>query len=137
MRVLCIHTKCLYVVFFVYAVTNPALKKLLEVSESDVEMKFAELISHACQKLEDQKVSPDDFRTYAMAAFHLSALQNSSSVREMFNVITLGNGWSYHSYNKLKKILQKWNITDPETQKRLDDYSQLLHSFNVTTSIVD
>ena len=55
----------------------------------------------------------------------------------MFDVITLGNGWSYQSYRKLEKILQKWNITDPETQGILDDYSQSLHSFNVTTSIVD
>ena len=52
---------------FVYAESNPALEKLMEVSKSDVEIKFAELISHACKKLEDQKVSPHVFRTYAMA----------------------------------------------------------------------
>ena len=69
------HTECLHAICF-YAESNPALKKLLEVSESDVEMKFAELLSHACEKLEGQKVSPDEFRTFAVAAFHLSALQN-------------------------------------------------------------
>ena len=122
---------------FVYAESNPALEKLMEVSKSDVEIKFAELLSHACKKLEDQKVLPDDFRTFAVGAFGLNALKNSSSVREMFDVITLGNGWSYQSYRKLERILQKWDIRDPETQKILDDYSQLLHSFNVTTSIVD
>ena len=120
-----------------FAESNPALKKLLEVSESEVEMKFAELISHACDKLEDHKVSPDKFRTHAVAAFGLDALQNSSSVRKMVNDITLGKGWSYQSYRKLEKILQKWNITDPETQEILDDYSQSLDTFNVTTSIVD
>ena len=126
----------LYVVCF-YAESNPALKELVEIGECGVKIKFAKLLSHACKKLEDQKVSPDEFRTFAVAAFHLSALQNLSSVREMFDVITLGNGWSYKSYHKLKKILQNWDITDSETQKMLDDYSQLLHSFNVTTSIVD
>ena len=130
----------------VYAESNPALKKLIEVGKSKVEMEFAGLISHACKKLKeshackkrkDKKEFLEDFRTYAVGAFRLSALQDSSTFHKMFNVITLGNGWSYRSYDKLETILQKWNITDPETQKNLDDYSQLLHSFNVTTSIVD
>ena len=50
------HIECLYVVCLC-AESNPALMELREVSENDIKMKFAGLLSHACKKLEDKKVS--------------------------------------------------------------------------------
>ena len=55
----------------------------------------------------------------------------------MFDAITCNKGWSYQHFLELKSILRKTGITDPETNKKVIDYTQSLHSYNVTIRIVD
>ena len=91
---------------------------------------------YACKKLEEN-VSPDDFRTFTITIFPSCPIEKLSNVREMFNAIIKHRRWSYQEHRKLRNILHKMKIADPETKAKFNNYSQLLHSYNVTTRILD
>jgi len=101
-----------------------------------VQSEFAALLVYARKQLEE-KVSPGDFRTFALGICPVNCIKSSSNVGEMFDTITCNKGWSYQHYRSLKNILRKSGITDPETNRKFADYTQSLHSYNVTIMIVD
>ena len=116
--------------------SNPALAELKEENDSRVQIEFGALVVYACKKLEES-VSPDDFRTFTITIFPSCPIENLSNVREMFNAIIKHRRWSYQEHRQLRNILRNWKIADPETKAKFSNYSQLLHSYNVTTKIVD
>ena len=121
---------------FGYTESNPALTEVIEESASIVQSEFGALLVYARKQLEEN-VSPDDFRTFALSICPVNCIKSSSNVDEMFDTITCNKGWSYQHYRSLKNILRKSGITDPKTNKKFADYTQSLHSYNVTILIVD
>ena len=125
-----------YCVCFHYVEPNPALLGAKEESASIVRSEFGALLVYARKQLED-RVSPDDFRTFVLGIFPESPIENSSNVGEIFDAITRNKGWSYQHYRSLRRILRMSGITDQETNKKVTDYTQSLHSHNVSIKIVD
>lgn len=104
--------------------------------DAKVHYKFSGLILHAYKKVEEQ-VSPDTFRATALVVCPLVRIEEASSVCKMFEALTSQRRWSCQHYHHLRRFLRELGITDDETNKRISDYTQSLHCYNVTIKIVD
>lgn len=91
---------------------------------------------HTRKQLED-KVSPDDFKTFALGQCSSSSIKNASTVCDMFHALACEKKWNYKDHTCLKDMLMELKITDDETKKKFDDYTQSLHAYCVTVRIMD
>ena len=109
---------------------NVALVQLVYENEANLKDKFGALLLHARKQLEN-RVSANDFGTYASALVPDIILKNPKNVCEIFDAITSRGVWNYKMYSSLVRTMRQFEIAD----EKLQEYNQLLSHYYITTKI--
>ena len=102
-----------------------------------MEAKFAMLFMNTCRKLKEKPISADDFLMFLTARFSKEYISKSSSIHEMFKVITHHKLCDYWNYHLLDEIVQGFAPDDPEITSWIESYKQDLKSYKITTKLID
>jgi len=103
-----------------------------------INSEFGDLLEHSCKKLREKKINIQDFCRFLEGFFPPGdCIPESSSVDEIFKVISHNKLWDYWNYFPLQVVVRKFVGDDQEMNARFKTYKEALATYKVTTKLVD
>ena len=103
-----------------------------------MEAKFAMLLMNTCRILKEKPIiNVEDFQMFLTGYFSSECIPKSSTIHEVFEVITRRKLWDYWNYHALEEIVQGFAADEPELTSQVESYKQDLKSYKVTTKLID
>lgn len=94
------------------------------------------LLMNTCRALTKKQINLEDFHMF-LTSFFSGCLPKSSTIHEIFEVITHHKLWDFWNYHPLEEIVKGFAAADPEITSWIDTYKQDLKSYKVTTKLID
>jgi len=103
-----------------------------------INSEFGDLLEHSCKKLREKQINIQDFCRFLEGFFPPGdCITESSSVDEIFKVISHNKLWDYWNYFPLQVVVRKFVGDDQEMNARFETYKKALATYKVTTKLVD
>ena len=102
-----------------------------------MEAKFAMLLMNTCRTLKEKPIDVEDFQMFLTGYFPSECIPKSSTIHEIFEVITRHKLWDYWNYRPLDEIVQGFAADDPDVKSWIGSYKRDLKSYKVTTKLID
>jgi len=101
-----------------------------------INTKFGNLLEHSCKKLREKRINIQDFCRFLEGLFPPGkCIPESSSIDEIFKVITHNKLWDYWNYSPLQEVVRKF--VGDEMNAQFETYKEALATYKVTTKLVD
>ena len=98
---------------------------------------FAKLLSDVRRKLKAIQTNPEALKYFIYSYFPRDYISKSSTVDEVFDILTQYKLWNYWNYETLADVVREFAADDPEIKSLMETYKQDLESYRATTNLLD
>lgn len=107
-------------------------------NKQKIKRKFAELLMKSCKKFREKQINIKDFCWFIKNLFPPGDfIHKSSSIDDIFSVMSQNKLWDYWNYSLLQDIVQQFVGDDQEVMSWIETYKIDLLHYKATTKLVD
>ena len=111
---------------------------IVKQSQQKINSKFGALLEDSCKKLREKQINMKDFCRFLEGLFPpRDCIPESSSIDEIFKVITHNKLWDYWNYFPLQQVVREFVGDDQELNAQFKTYKEALAAHKVTIKLVD